>query len=909
MTARYRFVPWVRLGASASATDTLGAGVPTHATIPAPLQVNGQDVGVRARLHGPGDVVSIDTRMVVRTDPPHLASEFEPNYFPFVEFDRPDIPWLFTPATGTPTGRLRPWIVLVTVRRQRGVSITVDPASRRPVLSIESPASPRLELPDLAESWAWAHAQVVDPDTGAGLAELLRADSAQNLSRLVSPRRLQPDTSYVSCVVPAFEVGRLSGLGLPITPADDVELRPSWTGGGDAPSSIDLPVLYHWEFSTGDAGDFESLALRLNPSPAPEGLGLRPLDVTGLGFDIPDLGTTSLGGALRPIDVTPRGPVRDRFADALRTVLDLPATRSDGGSVDPVVGPPVYGSRQAAQPSVAGAGRWLAMLNLDPRLRAAAGLGSMVVQDQQEYLMAAAWDQLGGAATATRELRQPVFGQAVLGRVHARLATLDADSLLTLAGPVLARVRMPATVGIPAPARVGMTVANQLGSTGTPATLMSAAFRKAVRPRGPLARRVGGLGANPPPGPVPRPTLRFVDDVANGGAVIFSRPVRADDMVTPAIIGDQFNRLIIPSQPDLIQRGAALRTAFAELHTYYKRVADSAARTETRPPLVAATVRSPLLLQLDPMRTVPPAVRPPATVPPAPTAAVALPVSAAAELPGPSFGRPMYEPLRDLDPQYLLPGCDRVLPDTVVPLASDASFIEAYMTGLNHEMSRELLWREYPSDERGTPFRVFWQPAGPDRRSHDQLPPLHEWPPDSELGTHFMAGTDGNLVVLVRGELFARYPGTIVYLTRSTKPGETGSERVLPLFRGGIGADMTFIGFGVAATQLTVERWFVVFEQQPTEPRFGLDAATATGRPLNDIDSWDDLSWGDVADDDEGLEALVHLPLAGRLAGHRAGGIEWDTNSGHMAAITLQRSFRIARPLTDLVPQARPESP
>jgi hypothetical protein len=178
---------------------------------------------------------------------------------------------------------------------------------------------------------------------------------------------------------------------------------------------------------------------------------------------------------------------------------------------------------------------------------------------------------------------------------------------------------------------------------------------------------------------------------------------------------------------------------------------------------------------------------------------------------------------------------------------------------------------------------------------------LHEWLPDSDLGTHFMSGTDGNLVVLVRGELFARYPGTIVYLTRSTKPGEAGSERVMPLFRGALGADMTFIGFGLAATELTVERWLIVFEQQPTEPRFGLDAATATGRPLTAIDSWDDLSWGDVAADEDELAGLVHLPLAGRLAGHRAGAIEWVTNSGHMAAITLQRSFRIALPLTDLV--------
>ena len=61
------------------------------------------------------------------------------------------------------------------------------------------------------------------------------------------------------------------------------------------------------------------------------------------------------------------------------------------------------------------------------------------------------------------------------------------------------------------------------------------------------------------------------------------------------------------------------------------------------------------------------------------------------------------------------------------------------------------------------------------------------------------------------------------------------------------------------------------------------------------------LSWGDVAAADDALQAIVHLPLDGRLAGHRVGSVAWATNSGHMAAITLQRAYRIALPLTDLV--------
>ena len=68
---------------------------------------------------------------------------------------------------------------------------------------------------------------------------------------------------------------------------------------------------------------------------------------------------------------------------------------------------------------------------------------------------------------------------------------------------------------------------------------------------------------------------------------------------------------------------------------------------------------------------------------------------------GPEFDQPMYDGLRDVAPQLLLPGVDHVPPDTVALLETTPRLIEAYMVGLNHEMSRELLWREFPADLRG----------------------------------------------------------------------------------------------------------------------------------------------------------------------------------------------------------------
>src|SRR3712207_6068896 len=90
----------------------------------------------QVRLYGPGDVVGIDPQQVVRTEPRHLTTDFEPNYFPAVEFDRPDFPWLFTPARADSAGRLRPWLCLIVVRKQEGVSLRADRALPLPVLEI-----------------------------------------------------------------------------------------------------------------------------------------------------------------------------------------------------------------------------------------------------------------------------------------------------------------------------------------------------------------------------------------------------------------------------------------------------------------------------------------------------------------------------------------------------------------------------------------------------------------------------------------------------------------------------------------------------------------------------------------------------------------------------------------------------
>src|SRR4030095_1190419 len=291
-SANYVFLPWVRQGAAAGIqkVDVLDANQPGVVSIGVNLQVNNSVPGIerQVRLFGPGDVTGIDPQQVIRTEPSNLATDFEPSYFPAIEFDRPDFPWLFTPAKANDSGKLRPWLCLVVVRKQEGVTLRVDRNLPLPVLEIQAPAQPRNELPDLAESWVWAHTQVTgSPLQSDSLKNALAGNPALNLSRLLCPRRLDPLTEYMACVVPTFELGRKAGLGESISSADEGFLHPAWKSGAQSLAQVKLPVYYHWEFRTGTGNDFEALVNLLEPRDTqdlPAGVGKRTMNIGEPGF-------------------------------------------------------------------------------------------------------------------------------------------------------------------------------------------------------------------------------------------------------------------------------------------------------------------------------------------------------------------------------------------------------------------------------------------------------------------------------------------------------------------------------------------------------------------------------------------------------------------------------------------------
>lgn len=921
----YSFLPWVRQGAA----SVLSAGGPARARAVMPVTIrynDATDVDVTVKLHGPGDVVGIDTRQVVRTDPPHLGRDAETNYFPCVEFDRPELPWLFTPLAPDVRNRLQPWICLVVVREQDGVRIVSSPDVPASVLTIGAPAVPADELPDLAEAWAWAHAQVSGSvSTGDSLDEVLAQHPARTISRLMAPRRLEPRTTYLACVVPTFAVGVKAGLGQQVTAADENRLDPAWPSPPLA--RVDLPVYYHWEFTTGDEGDFESLVRRLQPREMPDRVGIRNMDISTPGMGMPVVAGAVLGmeGALRALS-TRSTPWADRprnaFRAGLRTRLDVRP-----GPAGPVVSIPLYGRWHAAVtevPADADPPPWLRELNLDPRTRAAAGLGTRIVQQHQEDLMASAWEQVGEVDRANRLLLAAQLARAVNGvMAEKRLAQLDAARLLQLAAPALGRLP---TADRDEPT----TVLAKVQDSTLPDAVVTPAFRKVARPLGPLAKRAVATPTDFGSTLVQRLATGALDVATTAalppGIVTFeassaARPtatvdVRFEHLSANALAAVDPTR-VVDAPPVFRRRRGRSGVAFKDAAVAHQAVLEAALADSDAPApppaLSLVDARVATLQALDPKVTVPAATLARLDLTGIRRPADPLDVIMAA----PEFPQPMYEPLRDLSQDLLLPGLELVPVDTIGLLRTNPSFIESYMVGLNHEMARELLWREYPTDQRGSCFRQFWDVGGrvptpstaAEREAAKDIGPIHLWSRTAALGENLRGEPPGGrLVLLVRGALLQRYPSAVIYAAEarwdSSRRVPTDNERH-PVFRGTLPPDVTFLGFDLTPAQANGSRnrtqhpgWFFVIQQRPGEPRFGLDVTDDPARSR--ISSWSQLSWGHVTADPY-VRLTDALPDTSGVTSPP--GVAWGATSSETAFVTLQQPVRIAVHASAMLPE------
>jgi hypothetical protein len=912
-----RFLPWARQGLAVSLdTKDPGGGAPLPAR--AELRVNavvsggpGGTATTTVRVLGPADVTAIDPRQVLRVEPAPRTSNFEPNYLPLVEFDRPDFPWLFTPAAAGSADQLRPWLCLVVVERDAEATLET-PSDHLAVLKLKDAGT---ALPNLGESWAWAHAQVAG--SGSPAVILRSSDASRTLSRLLCPRRLREKTAYIAAVVPAFEQGRLAGLGrLPASVDSAAQLLPAWTA---TTAALDLPAYCHWEFTTGVEGDFEALFSRLQRvSLTADQVGRRPMRVRDLPAGLPDLGDVAFFGALGvPGDEDKLA--ESSFHAALRALLNTPLPGPPGRAPAGLpLPPPLYGRWQAARATIppAGGPLWLRQLNLHPANRAAAGIGTELVIDQQETLMAGAWAQVQEILLANQILRQAQLARSAASSLHADLVRVAQQApalLVSITGPVATRIRHGTG-----------TVAATIAASRVPAAMVGPAFRRALRPRGPVTRRRGT---------VPHQVL---DKVNTGTVDVITEWTPPPGTVLFEVVHEgvrlcELDRRFVANVP-LPRPNSSLRPPFEAFQTAAAVVQDTLPPCVRRPPVTPPPLDVPGLAVaicggLDPETAVPTRVGGRITPPPGWSPDDLLePVMVA-----PQFPTPMYRALTARSQDLLLPGVGEVPPNSVAALSTNPRFIEAFMVGLNHEMSRELLWRRFPTDQRGTYFQQFWDPAGrlPAPATQEERvdhPPIHEWDPALELGGHCRGGRQ--FVLLIRGDLLRRFPDTAIYLARGewfdAADGQRRRRPVIapsglppvdpkyperyPAFTGTLEPDITFRGFlvppadAVGSPDPAANRpgWFVVFQQQATALRSGIDATAPA--PPGLTGTWRDLWWGNVP-----RTPSQHVDLSQPLTGivvTAPAGLRWaaTSTSAELAAILTQQPFRAAIHASDLLP-------
>jgi hypothetical protein len=584
----YSFLPWLRQGLAGRIQDQdLDAAVQDRASVHVKLRVTGQpltgsvapkaEVDRDVALYGPGDVIGIDRRAIVRTEPRDWITNYEPNYMPAVEFYDEDFAWRYTPAAPDGTRlRLRPWIMLVVLEEgvefEEGVNVAGKPLPYIDVLVPEA-------LPDANELWAWAHvhvnrtlaandAEFTSTDMNAVLPRLqatLNENPDLAYCRIVCPRRLEPNTAYHAFLVPVFETGRLAGLGRDPSVGVPFATFSAWGTYPNKPEATSLPIYHRWYFRTGNEGDFEYLVRLLKPMPVDNRVGTRDVDVREPGAQLPGIddqelgGILKLGGALRvprenfteeELEVVERyenwaQPYPHDFQKALAAFLNLPDDYAEQppedanaaadlpaeiqGDPDPLITAPIYGRwhalvqrllRDRAGQPVSPDDNWVHELNLDPRHRLAAGFGTRVVQSNQEDYMNAAWEQIGDVLEANRRIRE------------AQLAKLAAVSWYTRELRPLVQAQPGRALALTAPVQShvladGVTVLHARTTSLVPPVLTSAAMRRVTRPRSHIMRALpearpetlpervnDGRATAAPPKTTP-PGVATTDDVAD----------------------------------------------------------------------------------------------------------------------------------------------------------------------------------------------------------------------------------------------------------------------------------------------------------------------------------------------------------------------------------------------------------
>ena len=591
-------------------------------------------------------------------------------------------------------------------------------------------------------------------------------------------------------------------------------------------------------------------------------------------------------------------PAAPAFELALADIVNQPGLNQViAPNADPLLAPPLYGRWHAGRAIGDARRRELARL-AEPRSALAhrrRRSAREVIQEHQEALMASAWEQAAEIQPVNQRLRQLQMSMAVGESLHARHLspfTRRDDAALRVAGlqPHPRADARPRSGGTHADGDDGGHVAAGAGDAHG-----DAAHRQAARAADAAHRREGRRRARSSTTWVAR--LNLGNASGRSGAARRScrravPPLPTVDAVVDAIWNSGF-QVAAENQPlPPLPAVDPLPPGWDYPGHFRKAAADHLARLRPRisasfiPHITMSATVGVVRAQMHPRVALANLARAAIStgdnvLPP--TAPGVTPVGTETVMMAPSFPQPMYEALKEKSQELLLPGLDTVLPDTVLGLRTNRAFVEAYMIGLNVEMARELLWRGFPTDQRGTYFRNFWGTDGAAAAVSDIGDLRAEPGPRARHRAAELAGEP------VRAAA-AQQPAAP--LPERDHLSDAGGDRPRPRRRPTSIRSSTARWSPTSTSSASRSRqaqaiggrgnpgYYVVIQEHPTEPRFGLDAPVTTAL----LATKSHLAIG--------TQPPAGVPLKGRT---------WGRNSAHMADITRRLPVRITIHASQLV--------
>jgi hypothetical protein len=978
-TTNYTFLPWVRYGLGNFITreDNIADTTIERSKLNVSLNLKDDSESLDQEVHltGPGDVIGIQPHAIIRNEPTTGTNEFDPNSLAFVEFCDEDFPWRYTsamPATNAPE-RLRPWLMLIVLKENEFTWL----GDSQPLPSIQISKPVLDQLPE--ESWAWAHVQVhtelSDTDSEGNqipvetaLEKLLREDADMALSRVMCSRKLEPEQQYFAFLVPAFETGRLAGLGQDFssTPIQQA----SWSVGM---TDFSFPFYHHYGFSTGENIGFETLARKLAPNPIDNsevpGININDLyeelgvDATNefpnytLEDNMESLQVTAIDGVRdSPVNTNVEGSSEWKIESALvspshqhqwygdenktnklvRNALEaqinegenLQTTDASSATEDPVINvPPLYGRWHASQSHLDSVANkleneaWLTQLNLDPAFRIAAGIGADIVREKQEDFMQQAWDQVGEIREANQQLKQAELNKEVTQAMYQKHMEKRAEEQVLGMTPGLhGKIQFDSSVDT-------TTIHQKVSESALPNASLDPAFTKLLRKRGPFTKKLNQqlsingeeLQNNFISKMADNTTASVNEDVTAAKAKATDKSLLMDFAMVGALSAKiqtyldsfsanravEFENIVQQQENDATSAAAAL----SDFSTTQLTQSESQLKEQLKP---LNAIPKQILSNLD-IQGGPSKMRVPNESAPKPIMA------------HPEFEQATFSYLEEKYPDFLSPTMGQMKNDTISLMKVNQPFIESFLVGMNHTMGNELLWREFPTDQRGSYFKQFWNTSEylnaamiPD--NPEDISPIAGWNSNSALGSHSPTGIDqdGKVVLLLKGELFKQYPNMPLFAQKAewhngeyrklADPNVQGNV-IFPLFRIPLKDNLLGLAFHLTVDEVQGDLlpngdpdpagdagWFFIFKERMGELKFGLDEDTGTAGAIEGT-AEDDLHWGQVIDS-SAPTVQNHIPI-----GSTANLVEfvWGSNSAQMACILEQKPVTLGFHASSLI--------